>query len=328
MRKINKGIEVPGEPAERRTRCEQGKADQEEVLAAEHGGDPATGAQHDGIGDQVGRHRPGGFVGAHREAARNVAQRHIGDRGVEHFHEGGDRDQHGNDPGVRVTVFALWLAPLAAGSGMAPRSAQGRTVTVGTTDMPGPEFNVGTLVEGNLHRHALHHFHIIAGGVFGRQQAERVAAAGLNAVDAARKPLRPPNASIRMLDGLIDAHIGQLRFLEIGGDPDVERHHDHDRLPGCGQCADGRRQFRHPAVDGCAQLRSLQIGIGGDLSVPWLGRVAPRRWSFARSAHRSAVRPRPWLRWRRQRRPACRWKSEEACCARWTVPAPFCTRSW
>jgi len=41
----------------------------------------------------------------------------------------------------------------------------------GTTDMP-VQFNVGKLIEGDLTARAAH-FHIIAGGVFGRQQTER-----------------------------------------------------------------------------------------------------------------------------------------------------------
>ena len=51
--------------------------------------------------------------------------------------------------------------------------------------MPGPEQNVGRLVEHDLDRHALHDLDVIAGGVFRRQQAEGGAAAGLDTVDMA-----------------------------------------------------------------------------------------------------------------------------------------------
>ena len=136
-------------------------------------------------------------------------------------------------------------------------------MTVGTTDMPGPEFDVGALIERDLDRHALHHLHIIAGGVFRRQQAERGAAAGLDAVDVAGEG--PAERVDLDVDGLSDLHVGELQLLEIGGDPDIERHDDHDRLPGRGQRADGGGQFGDAAVDGGAQFGSLQIGIGAIL---------------------------------------------------------------
>ena len=47
----------------------------------------------------------------------------------------------------------------------------------------GAELHVGRLVEHDLDRYALHDLDVIAGRVFGRQQAERGAAAGLDAVD-------------------------------------------------------------------------------------------------------------------------------------------------
>ena len=47
----------------------------------------------DGVGDEIGRHHPGRFVLADPETARDVRQRDVGDRGVEHFHERGERDQ-------------------------------------------------------------------------------------------------------------------------------------------------------------------------------------------------------------------------------------------
>ena len=49
----------------------------------------------------------------------------------------------------------------------------------------GADIDVGRLVEHDLDRHALHHLDEVAGGVFGRQQAEGRAAAGLDAVDVA-----------------------------------------------------------------------------------------------------------------------------------------------
>ena len=71
-----------------------------------------------------------------------------------------------------------------------------------------------------------------------------------------------PNASIFDVDGLPDPHQRELRFLEIGGDPDIERHHHHDRLSGRGQRADRGGQFCDAPVDGGAQIGSRQIGGG------------------------------------------------------------------
>ena len=48
---------------------------------------------------------------------------------------------------------------------------------------------VARLVEDDLDRHALDHLHVVAGGVFRRQQREGGAAAGLKAVNAAVKNL-------------------------------------------------------------------------------------------------------------------------------------------
>ena len=132
------GLQIPREAAKQRARREQRNADQKEVLAPEHLGNPAAGAQYDGVGYQVGGNDPGSFVGANGKAARYVTQGHVGDGGVEHFHEGRDRHQDSNDPGVRVAIFALGRCVRHL-----PRSPQGRTVTVGTTDMPGPSSTSG-----------------------------------------------------------------------------------------------------------------------------------------------------------------------------------------
>ena len=50
--------------------------------------------QDDRVGDQIGGHHPGRFVLADAHAAGDIGQRDIGDGGVEHLHEGGERDQH------------------------------------------------------------------------------------------------------------------------------------------------------------------------------------------------------------------------------------------
>ena len=50
------------------------------------------------LATQIGRHHPRGFVIADPHAAGDVGQDHVGDRGVEHLHEGRERDQDGDQP--------------------------------------------------------------------------------------------------------------------------------------------------------------------------------------------------------------------------------------
>ena len=82
--------------------------------------------------------------------------------------------------------------------------------------------------------------------------------------------MRPPIRIDADVDRLTGTHVSQLRFLEIGRHPDVERYHDHDRLSGQRQLTDGRREFGDTPIGGCAQLRPLQIGVGAILLRPGL----------------------------------------------------------
>ena len=93
--------------AQERADGEQRHADHVEALAAEQHGEPAAHGQDDGVGNQVGGEHPGGFVDAGREAAGDVRQRDVGDAGIQHLHEGGQHDGHGDHPGVDGGVAAL-----------------------------------------------------------------------------------------------------------------------------------------------------------------------------------------------------------------------------
>ncbi|GJE03234.1 hypothetical protein GMJLKIPL_5185 [Methylobacterium isbiliense] len=119
-------FEAPGEAAQHRRDGEERDRRHEERLAPVALGEEARRGQHDRVGDEVARHHPGRLVRPDRESARDVAQRHVGDRGVEHLHEGRERDHHGDDPGIAPA------GPLG-GAGRAHR-----TRTVGTMDIPGP----------------------------------------------------------------------------------------------------------------------------------------------------------------------------------------------
>ena len=126
-------------------------------------------------------------------------------------------------------------APLPSGAG------HQRTLTVGSTLMPGPEDAIrGTLVEHDLDRHALHHLHVIAGGVFRRQDAERLAGAALDGIDMAAKS-SPPQASTDTVDRLAHPHQGELGFLEICRHPQLQRHDRHHLLARRDVIAQARR---------------------------------------------------------------------------------------
>ena len=90
-------------------------------------------------------------------------------------------------------------------------------------------------IKHDLHRNALHDFHVVAGGIFRRQQAEARAAGAGDAFD-----LAVVAASVRVhidRDALPDLHLPQLRFFEVGGDPDVVKIDDlHQFLTGATFC--------------------------------------------------------------------------------------------
>ena len=101
--------------------------------------------------------------------------------------------------------------------------------------------------------------HKIPSGVF----AERRTAAGLYADEM---PLVGAAIGVDAdVQGLAEAHVGQLRFLEICSDPHVERHYNHDRLRRGRQIAHGCGQSRDAAIGRRAQFRPAKIGIGASL---------------------------------------------------------------
>jgi hypothetical protein len=88
--------------------------------------------------------------------------------------------------------------------------------TVGVTDIPGRNRCSGSWpgVEHDLHGHALHDLHEVAGGVLGRQQAEARSGRGGNAVDLAVELLAAVGIDVH-LHPLADAHVLELRLLEV-----------------------------------------------------------------------------------------------------------------
>ena len=90
------------EAAEQRADGEQGDAGHVEALASEAVGEPAGDGQNDGAGDQIAGEDPGGLFLAGAESAGDVRQGDVGDGGVEHLHEGGERDGEGDRPRIVV----------------------------------------------------------------------------------------------------------------------------------------------------------------------------------------------------------------------------------
>ena len=96
-----------GEAAEGGADAEERDADHVELLAPDEGGHVGAGGKDDGVGYEIGGEDPGGFVLRGAEAAGDVRQGDVGDGGVEHLHEGGEGDRHGDDP--RVDAGPPWL---------------------------------------------------------------------------------------------------------------------------------------------------------------------------------------------------------------------------
>ena len=88
---------------------EQRHAAHVKPLASDDRREPSAQRQNDGVGNQIGREHPRALVGARREAPGNVRQRDVGDAGVQHLHEGRQRDRERNDPGIdRRAPLAVW----------------------------------------------------------------------------------------------------------------------------------------------------------------------------------------------------------------------------
>ena len=88
---------------------EAGDREHEHAFAAEVIGEPAGERKNDGVGDEVGGERPGGFVNGGGEAAGDVREGDVDDGGVENFHEGGKHHGDGDEPRIDVERILLRL---------------------------------------------------------------------------------------------------------------------------------------------------------------------------------------------------------------------------
>ena len=100
MRKKISMARFGARPHRKRTDGEQRHAHHVEPLAPDQRGKPAAHGQHDGVGHQIGSEHPGAFVLARRKAAGDVRQRDVGDAGIQHFHERGQRHRQRDHPRV------------------------------------------------------------------------------------------------------------------------------------------------------------------------------------------------------------------------------------
>ena len=75
--------------------------------------------------------------------------------------------------------------------------------------------------EFDAHRQPLHDLHEVARGVLRRQQGQRLPRSHGEAGDAALEFASPAVHVYLAADALADAQVGQLRFLEVGVDPNL-----------------------------------------------------------------------------------------------------------
>ena len=100
----DEGAERGGDAAEEGADGEHGHAGHVETLAAEAVGEPAGDRKDDGRGDEIAGEDPGGFFLRCAQRAGDVRQGDVGDGGIEHLHEGGERDRERDDPGVKFRL--------------------------------------------------------------------------------------------------------------------------------------------------------------------------------------------------------------------------------
>ena len=96
----DKDAQVRRKAAGRGKNGEQENGEKIVILAAEHRGKPAANGEHDSIGHEIAGEHPSPFVERSGKAASNMRKGHVGDRGVQHFHEGTDDDYNGDNPRI------------------------------------------------------------------------------------------------------------------------------------------------------------------------------------------------------------------------------------
>ena len=162
-------LDVLRQRAQQRGDGEAGDADDEQLLAAEAVGQPADRRRHDGGGDDIGGQHPVDLVERGRQRALHVGQRDIGDGGVERLHDGrrhrAHRHQHAQ---ASATAMMRGRSFLGVGISLAKTERNGQQPAVAGVDVDvhahagAQQVRVLALVEGDAHRHALHHLDPVA----------------------------------------------------------------------------------------------------------------------------------------------------------------------
>ena len=89
-----------GHAAEDRGERENGDGPEEIIAPPKPHSEPAGDRQHDGIRGQIAGNDPLAVTRRGRKAAGHVAQGHIGDRGIQDLHEGGDDHRERDNPRI------------------------------------------------------------------------------------------------------------------------------------------------------------------------------------------------------------------------------------
>ncbi len=111
-----RAIQAGGHPAQRRRQREDRDREQEIVSPAEPRREPAGDRQDDGVGGQVAGDDPLAVGGGSRQPAGDVAQGDIGDRRVQHLHEGRDHHRDGDQPRIDRPIGQRNRRPLRRSS--------------------------------------------------------------------------------------------------------------------------------------------------------------------------------------------------------------------
>ena len=115
-------------------------------------------------------------------------------------------------------------------------------------------------IEIDLHRNALHDFHVVSGSVLRRKQAEARAGGAGDAVNMAFQSLASRiYVDVRFLPNL---HVPELILFEIGGDPDFIEGHDGEELLAGLNIQAHDHGLIHFSADGSNDLGIAEIELG------------------------------------------------------------------
>ena len=193
--------ETRGHSAQPRGEGEDGDRQQEIVAAPKMRDQPAGDGQDDRVGGKVAGDDPLAVIDRGRQPARDIAQRHDRDRGVEHLHEGRHHDNSGDHPRIDRragcglqrcrrqcrAAHCLVSEALAAGPGLGDWRHRGlqelpgigsgwRLVDIDVGNDRGADEQRGlfgvVINQVDPDRQPLHHFDEIARGVLRWQQCQ------------------------------------------------------------------------------------------------------------------------------------------------------------